>query len=368
MDDRRATVLQAVVEKFILDAQPVGSQAVVDATGLAVSPATIRHELGMLESDGYLEQPHTSAGRIPTEAGYRFFVDHLAPGRLDRADIRKVSSFFAHAQGQIEERLSEVSQLLSQLTAYAALVVAPSHDGEAVRSAQLVDLGNRRLMFLLVTSSGSVERVFIDTSGDHKASPIKPADIDAAATWLETQLVGQSRLAVHKLAIDAEVRAQVATQLRTGAARLVLMVLAEMSRDSTEPADLYVGGVSAVTEGFDAIETVRSVLSLLEEQLMVVCLLRDLIERGLSVAIGTETGMEPLAECSVVVAPYSVDGRAVGSVGLVGPTRMDYSKALAAVQVVSERLGASLTGAADGGVDANGHEPRAARPNNRSAS
>lgn len=343
MDDRRATVLQAVVEKFILDAQPVGSQAVVDATGLAVSPATIRHELGMLETEGFLEQPHTSAGRVPTEAGYRFFVDHLAPGRLNPADTRKVRSFFAHAQGQIEERLADTSQLLSQLTAYAALVLAPSHDGEVVRSAQLVDLGNQRLMFLLVTSSGAVERVFIDTSKHDKRSAPTPGDVDAAGSWLEQRFVGQPRLAARKVAADVDVRAQVAARLPRGVAALVMAVLGEMAHEANEPADLYVGGVSAVTDQFDAIDTVRSVLSLLEEQLLVVRLLRDLVERGLSVAIGTETGMEPLAECSVVVAPYTVDGQPAGSVGLVGPTRMDYARALAAVQVVSDRLGASLT-------------------------
>ncbi len=357
MDDRRATVLQAVVEKFILDAQPVGSQAVVDATGLAVSPATIRHELGMLESGGFLEQPHTSAGRVPTEAGYRFFVDHLAPGRLSAADARKVRAFFAHAQGQIEGKLAQTSQLLSQLTTYAALVVAPSHDGEAIRSAQFVSLGSGHLMFLLVASSGAIERIFVDAAPDLTSQPAaqgdRPSDVEAANSWLEGLLVDQPRLALRKLANDDDVRARATAQLSEGAASLVVTVLTQLAGDPAEPAELYVGGASNVTGQFDAIDTVRSVLSLLEEQLMVVRLLSDLVERGLSVAIGTETGMEPLAECSVVVAPYTVDGQPAGSVGLVGPTRMDYAKALAAVRVVSDRLGASLTDVSDGPEPAN---------------
>ena len=159
MDERKAAVLRAVVESFIDTAQPVGSRAVSDLSDLRVSAATIRNEMASLEAEGYLAQPHTSAGRVPTDAGYRYFVDRLGPGHLDEAETRQISSFFRHAQGQIEERLADTSRLLSQLTAYAAVVVGPLHDPATVRSAQLVDLGASRLLLVLVTSSGSIERL-----------------------------------------------------------------------------------------------------------------------------------------------------------------------------------------------------------------
>lgn len=158
MDERKAAVLRAVVESFIDTAQPVGSRAVSDLSDLDVSAATIRNEMASLEADGYLAQPHTSAGRVPTDAGYRYFVDRLGPGHLGEAETRQISSFFRHAQGQIEQRLADTTRLLSQLTAYAAVVVGPSHDPATVRSAQLVDLGANRLLLVIVTSSGSIDR------------------------------------------------------------------------------------------------------------------------------------------------------------------------------------------------------------------
>ena len=125
MDERKATVLRAVVESFIDTAQPVGSRAVTELSGLEVSAATIRNDMAALEAEGFLAQPHTSAGRIPTEAGYRYFVDALGPGRLDATAARQVRKFFEHAQGEIEQRLVDTSRLLSELTTYAAVVVGP---------------------------------------------------------------------------------------------------------------------------------------------------------------------------------------------------------------------------------------------------
>ena len=189
MDERKATVLRAVVESFIDTAQPVGSRAVSDLSKLNVSAATIRSEMASLEADGYLVQPHTSAGRVPTDAGYRYFVDHLGPGHLDATETRQISSFFRHAQGQIEQRLADTSRLLSQLTAYAAVVVGPAHDPATVRSAQLVDLGGGRLLLVLVTSSGSLERSMIELVA---GAQVDTSHIAAASVALNSAFVGTS--------------------------------------------------------------------------------------------------------------------------------------------------------------------------------
>ncbi|WP_419841346.1 heat-inducible transcriptional repressor HrcA [Candidatus Poriferisodalis sp.] len=333
MDQRRATVLQAVVEHFIENAQPVGSTAVLEMTHLDVSPATVRNELAALEAGGYLTQPHTSAGRVPTEAGYRHFVDALGPGSLDNTEVRQVRAFFAHAQGQLEELLADTSRLLADLTEYAAMVVAPRHDQDSIRSAQLVDLGGGRLLVVLVMSSGAVDRTYVDVYSNRElADAARGPAVGAASAVLADALVGRARLRSQEV-------------LETGDATtdaLVKAAIAALNDDPPAPSELYVGGTAKITEQFEAASSLRSVLTVLEEQLMVVTLLRSLVDRGLSVAIGSETGMKPLADCSVVVAPYQVDGRTVGSVGLLGPTRMDYSKALAAVHTVSRRLSASL--------------------------
>lgn len=329
MDERKATVLRAVVESFIDTAQPVGSRAVSDASNLEVSAATIRSEMASLEADGYLAQPHTSAGRVPTDAGYRYFVDSLGPGHLDETETRQISSFFRHAQGQIEQRLADTSRLLSQLTAYAAVVVGPAHDPATVRSAQLVDLTGGRLLLVVVTSSGSIERSMIELVAGAK---VDSSHITAASAALNSAFVGRSLGSV--LVVEPTAQPEVDD--------LVATTLAALTPASHQTGELYVGGTANMAGQFDAVSTVRSVLAVLEEQLLVVSLLGDLVERGLSVAIGTETGVAPLAQCAVVVAPYKVDGEQVGSIGLLGPTRMDYPKALAAVQVVSSRLGESL--------------------------
>ena len=329
MDERKAAVLRAVVESFIDTAQPVGSRAVSDLSDLRVSAATIRNEMASLEAEGYLAQPHTSAGRVPTDAGYRYFVERLGPGHLDEAETRQISSFFRHAQGQIEERLADTSRLLSQLTAYAAVVVGPLHDPATVRSAQLVDLGASRLLLVLVTSSGSIERSMIELA---PGAAVNPSDIGAASTALNDAFVGASLGTVPT--VDPTGKHEVDD--------LVATTLDALTPLSHQAGELYVGGAANMAGQFDAVSTVKSVLAVLEEQLLVVSLLGDLVERGLSVAIGTETGVAPLAECAVVVAPYKVDGEQIGTIGLLGPTRMDYPKALAAVHVVSSRLGESL--------------------------
>ena len=329
MDERKAAVLRAVVESFIDTAQPVGSRAVSDLSDLRVSAATIRNEMASLEAEGYLAQPHASAGRVPTDAGYRYFVDRLGPGHLDEAETRQISSFFRHAQGQIEERLADTSRLLSQLTAYAAVVVGPLHDPATVRSAQLVDLGASRLLLVLVTSSGSIERSMIELA---PGAAVNPSDVGAASAVLNDAFVGASLGTVPT--VDPTGKREVDD--------LVATTLDALTPLSHQAGELYVGGAANMAGQFDAVSTVKSVLAVLEEQLLVVSLLGDLVERGLSVAIGTETGVAPLSECAVVVAPYKVDGEQIGTIGLLGPTRMDYPKALAAVHVVSSRLGESL--------------------------
>src|SRR5205085_2837175 len=251
LDDRKAAVLRAVVREYIETAQPVGSAHVARSTGLGVSPATVRNEMAALEREGYLTQPHTSAGRIPTDQGYRFFVDQLTgPGALPAAQRLQVKEFFAKAHGELEQMLHDTSSLLSGLTSYAALVLAPPSERATVRSVQVVGLTDRVAMVVVVLSNG-------------------------------------------------------------------------------------------------AVETVRQVLTILEQQYVVVSLLREVIdidgEQRISVSIGTELGVQPLAECSIVVAPYEIEGQPLGTVGVLGPTRMNYPQAMAAVAVVSERLGRSLS-------------------------
>ena len=329
LDDRKASILRAVVEEYIQTAQPVGSGHVANAPGVSVSSATVRNDMASLEMEGFLAQPHTSAGRIPTEKGYRYFVDAMAQPVLDRSSAQQVRAFFDRTHGEIEQMLVDTTQLLTGLTDYAAVVVGPPHEAEKVRSVQLVSLAPHVALFVAVLGNGAVEKRTIELAAD-----TDEATVAAASAHLQAHSTGSplSRVGTVSGATDPAVEA-VTAQVRRA---LDLGGLPETDQ-------VFVTGTSRMAAAFDAVETVRSVLTILEQQLVVVSLLRDVVNRGLNVAIGSETGMQPLAECALVVAPYTVDGEQVGTVGVLGPTRMNYPQALAAVAVVGQRLGRRLS-------------------------
>lgn len=326
LDDRKSAILRAVVQEYITTAQPVGSTHIAQAPGVQVSSATVRNEMAVLEQEGYLVQPHTSAGRVPTDKGYRFFVDHLAaPGPLDSASTLRVGAFFDTAHGRLEELLHQTTNLLSQLTHHAAVVVGPRVERSLVRSAQIVSLSSHTAMVVAVHGNGSVDNQTIEFGPD--VSEIRLA---AASAHLQAALVGQS--------LDQAAISDTGDQLVDELCAAALAAL----RHGSEDDPVFVGGASSMARAFDAVDTVRSVLRTLEQQYVVVSLVRDILDRGLSVAIGAEHGVEPLAACSVVVAPVVVEGQQVGTIGVLGPTRMDYPQALATVEVVSDRLGKRL--------------------------
>lgn len=326
LDERKKAILRAIVREYISTAQPVGSTLIASAPGVSVSSATVRNEMAVLEQEGYLVQPHTSAGRVPTDKGYRFFVDHITePSHLDDTATQRVGEFFETTHGRLEEMLHQTSNLLAQLTHHAALVVGPPVDRATVRSVQLVPLSERVAVVVAVLSNGAVENQTVDLPDE-----ISDVRIGAASAHLQKALAGRAL----ELASIAPSGDAVVDELCAGA-------LAALVVDAhREP--VYVGGTAVVAQAFDAVETVRSVLHTLEQQYVVVSLMRDVLSRGLTVAIGTEHGVEPLAACSVVVAPVVVEGQHVGSVGVLGPTRMNYPQALATVEVVSDRLGRHL--------------------------
>jgi heat-inducible transcriptional repressor len=325
LDDRKAAILRAVVEEYIETAQPVGSGFVAAAPGVDVSSATVRNEMAHLEAEGFLAQPHTSAGRIPTEKGYRFFVDHLRPSTdLRGQSAEQVRAFFDRAHGEVEQMLASASLLLSNLTDLAGVVVAPSPATATLRAVQLVSLHPGVALVVVILSDGTIERHAVDIPPD-----ITDEQLATASTHLALHLVGHLRTSLR----TPPTSGNEVTDLLVGHAMTTMS-----SPDPPEPETVYVGGTSRVAEAFDAIETVRQVLGLLEQQYLVVTLLRDVLNRGLHVAIGSETGVEPLASCALVVAPYESEGQRLGTIGVLGPTRMNYPQALAAVAVVSDRL------------------------------
>ena len=331
LDARKAAILKAVIEEYIDTAQPVGSAAVVKATDVRVSPATVRNDMAVLETEGYLVQPHTSAGRVPTEKGYRYFVDHqLSQPELASVDRRKISEFFSHIKGEIESVMRDTAGLLANLTQYAAVVVDGSDEAVDVRSVQLVLLSERVVLAVVVMGNGHVVKHTIDLD-----QPMDDAETAEISAVLRAALEGHALSAPRPLAASGRPAIdQVAAQ--------AYAVITASSGDAG--GRVYVEGTARVVNAFAAVESVGRVLTILEQQLVVVSLLADVVDRGLTVAIGSETGVDPLSDCSLVVRPYEIDGEHAGTIAVLGPTRMNYQQALSAVAAVSHQLGNRLSG------------------------
>jgi heat-inducible transcriptional repressor len=327
LDPRKSAILNAVVTEHVETAQPVGSSHV--SVGVGVSSATVRSEMSALEREGFLLQPHTSAGRIPTDRGYRYFVDHLTlPGVLGPVQHKQVRALYAHVHGEVEELLERTSQLLAGLTDHVSVVFARSHEAAAVRSVQLVSISSHVAVLVAVLSDGAVEKRTIEF----------PEELDSevmsdASSHLNAHLVGSALAPRDSLPPSGD-------QAVDEVIEVTLRAIGELA--THERDHVFVGGSSSMASAFDAVETVRSVLSILEQQLVVVQLIEDVLDRGLSVAIGSEHGFEPLASCALVVAPVEVNGEGLGTIGVLGPTRMNYPKALAAVRLVGEELAERL--------------------------
>ena len=334
LDDRKAAILRAIVEEYVETAQPVGSAAIARTTGLGVSSATVRNEMTVLEREGYLAQPHTSAGRVPTDRGYRFFVDNfINQEKLPVSQRRAVSDFFASAHRALEDLLHETSGLLARVSRHAAVVVGSQPDAACVRSAQLVEIQPGVILTLVVLSNGAVEREVLESTEVFTSDQIASASLA-----FDTQMRSASWGSLPDPLLTGDPK--VDCLLSTAHAKLV----GASGQDAS--ADLYVGGASnlAAEQGaFATSERASRLLEVLEHQVMVVSLVRELFSRGLSVSIGSENRLADLRDCSIVLAPYEIDGQTSGVVGVLGPTRMDYRHALAAVSVVSEQLGRHLS-------------------------
>ena len=332
LDARKSAILRKVVAEHIETGQPVGSSHIVRDPAIEVSPATVRPDMASLEREGYLTHPHTSAGRVPTDLGYRFFVDHLEDAAaLDPAREEQVSEFFAKAHSELERMLRDTSRLLSQLTDHAAVVIGPAHEALTVRSALLTRLAPRAALLVVVFSNAVVEKHAVEI--DELASD---EQIERANAILRERLQGETLRSIPSAwqGVDQGVDALIDS---------CHAVLSEANGPVPDAGEVYVGGTARMAEQFAAVDTVREVLSILEQSFVVVSLLSYAINQGHSVSIGTENGVESLSECSLVVAPYEVDEEVVGTIGVLGPTRMNYPQALAAVALVSQRLGRQLS-------------------------
>ncbi|MFE1307692.1 heat-inducible transcriptional repressor HrcA [Streptomyces sp. NPDC058755] len=334
LSERRLQVLRAIVQDYVGTEEPVGSKALTERHSLGVSPATVRNDMAALEDEGYIAQPHTSAGRIPTDKGYRLFVDKLAGVKPMTAPERRAIQNFLEGAVDLDDVVARTVRLLAQLTRQVAVVQYPSLTRSTVRHVELLSLAPARVMLVLITDTGRVEQRMVDCP-----APFGEASLADLRARLNSRVAGRRFSDVPRLvedlpeAFDVEDRGTVSAVLST-----LLETLVEENEER-----LMIGGTANLTRfGHDFPLVIRPVLEALEEQVVLLKLLGEAKDPGMTVRIGHENAHEGLNSTSVVSVGYGSGGEAVAKLGVVGPTRMDYPGTMGAVRAVARYVGQIL--------------------------
>ncbi|HZI96037.1 MAG TPA: heat-inducible transcriptional repressor HrcA [Actinomycetales bacterium] len=337
--DRRLSVLRAIVEDYVSTREPVGSKVLVERHNLGVSPATIRNDMAVLEDEGYIAQPHTSAGRVPTDKGYRIFVDKLSTVKpLSTAERRAISTLLSEAV-DLDDVLERTVRALARLTNQVAVVQYPSLSRSTVRHVELVPLGSGRMLVVLITDTGRVEQRTVDVDPaltDDVVGELR-ARLNAAASGRPLSVVG-SLLETLPEVFRPEDRPLV---------RSVTGALEDSLATEREDRMVLAGTANLARSGTDFPSSISPVLEAIEEQVVLLRLLSDMADdpaSGVSVRIGHENLHEGLADASVVTSGYGSGGEVIARLGVLGPTRMDYPTTIAAVRAVARYVSRIISG------------------------
>ena len=332
MESRQLEILRAIVEEYVATEEPVGSKSIADRHGIGVSAATIRNEMAILEEEGLITQPHTSAGRIPTDKGYRLFVDRIATVKpLSKPERRAIETFLEGAN-DLDDVIMRTVRLLAQVTKHVAVVQYPSLTKSRVRHIELVLLTPTRLMMVLITNTGRVEQRVLELPYE-----------------LNESLMGDLRLRLNN-AVTGRTMSDVAGQLETilgsyspqerTSVALIISNLIEMAIERPEERVVIAGTANLARSTHESNEEIRAILEALEEQVVLLRLLSDTSD-SMNVRIGREQSEKGLQTTSLVTMGY---GSALGALGVIGPTRMDYTNSMSAVNAVARYVGRFLAG------------------------
>ncbi len=332
LEDRKLEVLRAIVEDYVSTQEPVGSKALVERHNLGVSPATIRNDMASLEDEGYIAQPHTSAGRIPTDKGYRLFVDRLSTVKpLSAAERRAIQSFLDGAL-DLDDIVARTVRLLATLTQQVAVVQYPSLSRSSVRHVELVPLSTSRLLLVLITSTGRVEQRVVETGTELPESLLGElrAQLNAATAGVRLpEAAGRLEDLTDRFTVD-----------QRPAVTAVLSALLESLVEEHEERVVLGGTANLARFGPDFPQTIHPVLEALEEQMVLLRLLGEAADPSvLQVRIGHENPHVGLTTTSVVSVGYGTESEMLAKLGVLGPTRMDYPGTMGAVRAVARYVG-----------------------------
>lgn len=339
LPERERQILQAIITDYIASAEPVGSRTISRKYGLNLSPASVRNVMADLEEAGYLQQPHTSAGRIPTDKGFRFYVDALEPRPLSRQDQERIRSRFEGRATDAAEVLRETSRLLSSFSSLAGLAVAPRVDATRFRHIEFVRLRERDILVILVSESGAVHNKLIRAD-----EPLSQDRLHEIANYLNSIIAGLTlRQARERLL--AEMRADKAAYDRLYAEAQALARRAFEAPRGPSESDVFIEGTLSIAEQpeFSSAEKMKALFKAFEEKSLLIKLIdKSMQARGLHILIGHESEADEMAGCSLILSHYTVGDEVVGTLGVIGPTRMNYSRVIPIVdytaRVVSRLL------------------------------
>jgi heat-inducible transcriptional repressor len=330
MESRRLEILRAIVDEYVATQEPVGSKAIADRHSLGISPATIRNEMALLEEQGLITHPHTSAGRIPTDLGYRVFVDKLASIKpLSSAERRAIESFLEGAH-DLDDVVMRTVRLLADVTKQVAVVQYPSLMKSRVRHLELVSLTPSRLMIILITDGGRVEQRVIEFGDD-----IEELFVAGLRSQLNQAIVGVRLLDVAERLTGI---AALLTGRQQSDVNTIVSTLTEMAMEKLEERVVLAGTANLARFREDFSTQIHPILEALEEQVVLMRLLGDVGE-NVQVRIGQEQSEENLRQTSVISVGYGTESAALGALGVIGPTRMDYARTIAAVSAVARYVG-----------------------------
>lgn len=332
LDDRKLDVLRAIVEDYVATQEPVGSKSLVERHALGVSPATVRNDMAVLEDEGYIRQPHTSAGRVPTDRGYRLFVDRLSRVKpLTPAERRAIERFLLGAV-DLDDVVHRAVRLLAQLTRQVAVVQYPSLTRSSVRHLELVQISTTRLLLVMITDTGLVEQRVVELPG-----PTEVEKITELRHTLNTTLAGVKLIDTPPLVQNLVEQAESEAKATMGT---LVSVLMETLVERNEERIALAGTANLTRVGtFDFTGSLRPILEALEEEVILLKLFDEVQSGSARVRIGDENEVADLRTTSVVSTGYGPGATVVGGMGVLGPTRMDYPGTIATVRAVARYVG-----------------------------
>ncbi|MEX3744987.1 MULTISPECIES: heat-inducible transcriptional repressor HrcA [Lysinibacillus] len=336
LTNRQLQILQAIVDDFIMFAQPVGSRQISKKQEITFSPATIRNEMADLEELGFLEKTHTSSGRVPSEKGYRFYVDHLLnPQGINSRDIQQIQSIFNDRLVEVEHIIRKSANILSELTSYTSILLGPDVQRHRVKRFSIVPLSSDTAVAIIVTNNGHVENRMFNLPPNFTAS-----ELEKMVNILNDRLVGVSLEDIH-IKLEAEVLAVLQQHVRSADDFVHALVTATMHNSESK---IYYGGKTNMFNQpeFHDLNKVRMILDLMETTSQVQSLFHP-NESGIQIRIGSENKQLEMENCSVITTTYSIGEDQQGAIAIIGPTRMDYKRVVALLDVMRMDLTLAFT-------------------------